>query len=237
MKHVYRVFALFLIAATTATAQAELLITEVHTKSQTDPEDFFELTNTGTTPVDISGWQFDDESADLADAVPLVGVSMVAPGESIVIFQLDENDPADPAYDPVGETTLFRNYWGGLTGVQVGYHAGAGLGKGDAITLFDSQDVVQLTLEYGMTMPNQTHAGDWAAGNTDGSDTFENQSALWVPGTDPQEWVVAGAGVLGSFANADGDFGSPGVIVPEPTALCITALASVAIASSRRKQS
>lgn len=220
------------------TASAELLITEVHSKSQTDPEDFFEITNTGVAPVDISGWQFDDESAAIADAVPLVGVSSVAPGESVVFFQLDETDPMDPAYDPSGETTLFRNYWGGLAGVQLGYHGGAGLGKGDGVTIFDDSGVIQLSQLYGMTMPEETHAGDWAANNTDGSDTYENDSAIWVPGTfSPPEFVLSQPGVLGSFANSDGDYGSPGTVVPEPANALLGLAAVGLVAACRRRRS
>lgn len=219
----------------TAKASAELLITELSTKSDVNPEDYFELTNLGAAPVDIAGWQFDDESADLSEATPLVGISSIAPGESVVIFQLDENDPAEPAYDPAAEVELFRGFWGGLAGVQVGYHGGAGLGKGDAINLFDAADNLALTLEYGMTSPEQTHAGDWAAGNFDGSDTFENEAAIWVPGTDPQQFVLAELGVFGSFSHTSGEVGSPGNIVPEPASLIIGGLGLLAVATQRRR--
>ncbi|QDU53973.1 lamin tail domain-containing protein [Aeoliella mucimassa] len=207
--------------------QAEVIITELRSKSQTNPEDYFELTNLGDTPADITGWQFDDESADIAEAAPLMGISTIAPGESVVFFQLDENDPLSPAYDPAGEIELFRSFWGGLPGVQVGYQGGAGLGKGDAIVLFDSSDNLIIELAYGLTTPNETHAGDWAAGNTDGSDTYENQSAVWVPGSDG-EFELAAAGVYGSFADTSGDFGSPGIVdaaVPEPAACVLAGLA------------
>ncbi|MEO1498636.1 MAG: lamin tail domain-containing protein [Planctomycetota bacterium] len=228
---------LLLVVAAVATqaslVEAALTFTEVRSKAATDPEDYFELTNFGSAPVDITGWSFDDESADIADAAPLVGVSTIAPGESVVIFQLDENDPNDPAYDPAGEVALFRGFWGGLAGVQVGYHGGAGLGKGDAITLFDAANAIALTLEYGMTLPEQTHAGDWAAGNADGSDLFENQSAIYAPGA-PVGFVTAGPGVLGSFANTDGDYGSPGVAIPEPASLVLVALGA-GVATRRRR--
>lgn len=221
------------VATQASLVEAALTITEVRSKAATDPEDYFELTNFGSAPVDITGWSFDDESADIADAEPLVGVSTIAPGESVVIFQLDENDPNDAAFDPAGELALFRSLWGGLAGVQVGYHGGAGLGKGDAITLFDATDTVALALEYGMTTPEQTHAGDWAAGNTDGSDVFENQSAIYAPGA-PVGFVTAGPGVLGSFANTDGDYGSPGFAIPEPATLALVALLS-GVAIRRRR--
>ena len=219
----------------TTALSADVVVTELSTKGAQNPEDYFELTNTGAAAADISGWQFDDESASIGDAVPLNGITTIAPNESVIFFQLDETDPMDPAYDPAGEMALFRSFWGGLAGVQVGWHAGAGLGKGDAINLFDSADALVLTLEYGMTLPEQTHAGDWAAGNTDGSDTYENEAAIWVPGTDPQQWVLAEAGVYGAVANVDGEYGSPGFVVPEPSMSLLTVLAAVGIAVARRK--
>jgi hypothetical protein len=207
---------------------ADLLITELRTKSNVNPEDFFELTNVGDAVFDITGWQFDDESAAIADAAPLNGITSIAPGESVV-FILAENDPA-------ADVPLFRSYWGGLAGVQVGYHSGPGLGKGDGITLFDAGDNLAIQQIYGMTAPEETHAGDWAAGNFDGSDTYENESAVWIPGTDPPQFVLAAAGVFGSFANTSGEYGSPGVAnVPEPTALVLALLSGVGLIWRRRR--
>ena len=220
------------VAAISSVASADIIITEIRSKSVTDPEDFFELHNTGNTAIDISGWSFDDESADFADAAIINGITSIGAGETIVIFQLDENDPMDENYDPAGELAFFRAQWGGLAGVQVGYHGGAGLGKGDAITIFDAMGTEVIYQEYGMTTPNQTHAGDWAAGNTDGSDTYEAQSAIWAPGTDG-EFVLAQAGVLGSFQNADGEWGSPGVI-PAPGAIVLLGMGGLLGARRRR---
>ena len=211
-------------------ANAEIMITELRTKSQFDPEDYFELTNTGAAAVDITGWKFDDESADLAEAAALEGITSIVPGESVVFFQLATADAA-------ADETVFRDAWGGLSGVQVGYYDGAGLGKGDTINLFDAGDNLVLTLEYGVSSPEETHAGDWAAGNFDGSDTYENQSAVWVPGSDPQQFVLAAPGVLGSFADSMGDYGSPGSVgaVPEPATCLLAGLALAGLVAVRKR--
>lgn len=224
--------ALLAAGSLTSIAQGDLLITELRTKAQTNPEDYFELTNTGNTAIDLTGWRFDDESADLADAVALNGIGSIGAGETIIFFQLDETDPTDPAFDPAAEIAFFRSQWGGLAGVQIGWHNGAGLGKGDAISLFDASDNLSIYFEYGMTSPEQTHAGDWAAGNWDGSDIFENQAAVWVPGSNG-EFVVAGDGVFGSFQNLDGDWGSPGVV---PTPASIALLGFGGLAATRRRR-
>lgn len=153
----------------------------------------------------------------------------------MVFFQLAVTDDTDPDYNPTNEVSTFRGFWGGLAGVQVGWNAGPGLGKGDAITLFDSSDNQVLSFEYGMTSPNQTHAGDWGAGNTDGSDTYESEAAVWVPGSSPQQFVLAADGVYESFANTSGEYGSPGIVgVPEPGTLAMAALGLLSVLGLRR---
>ncbi len=216
--------ALFALAAIAGSANADLIITELSTKSALNPEDYFELTNTGSTAFDLTGWRFDDESASLADSAALNGITSIAAGESVVFFLIDSADAA-------ADTALFRSYWGGLAGVQVGWYDGPGLGKGDAITLFDANGDIAISLAYGMTSPAETHAGDWAAGNWDGSDIYENEAAIWVPGSNGQ-FVLAADGVYGSFQNSAGEWGSPG-IVPAPGALALLGLGAL---TARRRR-
>jgi len=213
-------------------AFGDVLITEINSKSHPDQEDFFELTNLGDTALDITGWRFDDESEDFVESVPLIGITMIDPGESVVFFQLDEDDPTDPDYDPAGEMTSFVTAWGGLAGVQVGYHAGSGMGKGDAATIFLPDETIVAQLAYGdgeLTDPSDliddTHAGKWAGGD-------DWDSAIWVPGSDPATYVAAAEGVYGSFKNVFSDYGSPG-LVPEPATLALL-LVSAALVRGRR---
>ncbi|MFN3260140.1 MAG: choice-of-anchor I family protein, partial [Pikeienuella sp.] len=90
-------------------------------------EDWFEVTNFGTVAWTIADGAlfFDDESAAPGDADMLMGVTEIAPGESVVFVD-------DASADE------FRAIWGAVIELgQVGTYAGAGLGQGgDAVALF-----------------------------------------------------------------------------------------------------
>lgn len=190
----------------TASVSANIVITEMVSKSD-QTADWFELTNFGTTPVDITGWQFDDVSAEITEAVPLTGVTSIAPGES-VIFLEDSSD------------TAFRSFWGGLAGVQVGLldSNAAGLGKNDGITIFDAADSIVAQQFYG---DDDSHAGVWAGGMKWDSANFIGSG--WVGGVayDGQYGIHASA-----FVNSDGayEYASPGTAVPEPASLVLAGL-------------
>ena len=49
--------------------------------------DWFELTNTGSTPVDITGWKMDDNSNAFANAVALRGITSIPPGAAVVFVE------------------------------------------------------------------------------------------------------------------------------------------------------
>ena len=79
-----------------AQASTSLFISEVHpggSGNGTYNADWFEVTNAGFTTVNISGWKVDDSSNAFATAVPLSGVTSIAPGQSVVF--IDASAPVD----------------------------------------------------------------------------------------------------------------------------------------------
>jgi hypothetical protein len=106
-----------------------VLITEVN--SNAVGGDFFELFNYGATEIDLSGWKWDDDSANPASGATFPPGTKIAAGQRIVVL----TESIDAA--------SFKTAWGGLTGVTVVTAAtapsGLGLGgSGDAVVLFDA---------------------------------------------------------------------------------------------------
>ena len=109
--------------------QSQVRITEVVSSGGTS--DWFELTNYGTTAVDITGWKVDDSSFGLATSFLLNGVTSIAPNERVMFC---EN--ASASY-----VTTFRTFWGLASSVQVGTYTGTQIGlssSGDGVIVFNA---------------------------------------------------------------------------------------------------
>ncbi len=158
--------------------------------------DWFELTNTGTHSVDLTGWKMDDNSNDFNDAVPLAGVSSLAPGQSAVFVETETT--------PTRTTTdAFEAAWFGSNvpvGFTIGTYGGSGVGLssgGDEVNIFDT-------------------LGDRVTGVTFGTSTtgvsFDNSAGLGdTTATPPTISTLSATGTNGAFASATGgETGSPG---------------------------
>lgn len=114
---------------------SQLIITEIYSGQEGNDltEDWFEIKNNGTAAW-VSGVDgdlfYDDESADPTTADIIQGITEIQPGGFAIII-----------IGTTGDVTTFTNVWSeviDLTGVQVGYTDGAGLGAGgDAVTLWE----------------------------------------------------------------------------------------------------
>jgi len=161
--------------------------------------DWFEVTNIGVRAVDISGWKMDDGSESPAAAVALIGVTSIAPGESVIFVEYDTN--------AVDMARAFSRHWFGRPSagdIQIGGYTGSGVGLstgGDAVNLYDSHTptpVRRASVSFG----SSPSAAPFA--------TFDNAAGLNVSmlETFSQKGVN---GALSAAKSAD-EIGSPGSI-------------------------
>lgn len=201
------------LALTATGAQAQVRITEVapwgsSTSAPVIPyaTDWFELTNFGSTAVNISGWKMDDNSNSFGTSVALTGITSIAAGESVIFT---ENAAA----------ASFLSTWFGSSapaGLQIGTYTGSGVGlsqSGDAVNIYDASNVLQANVVFG------------ASDSTSPYQTFDNAAGL--NNTTISQLSVAS--VNGAFAAANHaiEIGSPGTIaaVPEPESYALALLA------------
>lgn len=205
-----------LLGATSGEA-AVVIISEVHPtgSSASYAADWFELTNTGLTTVDITGWKMDDNSNSSAAAVALRGVTSIAPGQSVVFAEGN----ASGSNDATIQTNL-KTAWFGTSvpfGFTIGGYGGTSVGlggTGDAVNIFDSSNVLITRVDFGAA--------------TTGT-TFDNAAGL----DNATISTLSVAGINGAFTAPSGEIGSPGV--PEPSAAWVIGMSSLACLSRRRR--
>ena len=175
--------------------------------------DWWEVTNFGASPVNISGWKMDDSSYSFLVAVALNGVTDIAPGESAVFIETAA---------PLTDIPNFRTFWGGSANVvAIGSYTGSGVGlssAGDGIVLFNA-----LGTE---TTPRVSFGAA-----TTGSSFYYQYDANGDPTTSPNSnAVLSTVGTLSgqvtylSASSSPQNIGSPGTAinaVPEPSSLAV----------------
>ena len=209
-----------LVAAVALPARAAIVVTEVAPYASGNSPygaDWFELTNTGGSAVDITGWRMDDNSNLFANSRVLSGITSIGAGQSVVFLE-SNNLP--------GITASFVNAWfNGIApvGLQIGNYTGAGVGlstNGDAVNIFDGSGVLQANVTFGASTTGFSF---------DNGGTLLNNAAISQ---------LSVAGVNGAFiASNYSDVGSPGAVPePETYALMLAGLVGVGIAAQRRRK-
>ena len=248
--------------ATPAIASFDLQITEIFPGqggSNDLTEDWFEITNFGTsawTAATDGGLWFDDVSGvvfeidpgppvvEEAQAVPLEGITSIAPGESVIFVE-----------GGTEEVTAFEDVWSPVLATlpQVGFHAGSGLGGGgDAVTLFlDANNDGSLSADVGGFVAAPDVILDQEAYTAvpvllDGSSFDVILGLFSSPGVAPVPVILpsgipATPQVIVSLALGGDDFdtpvvGTPGFVpVPEPGTMALVSLGLLSGLMVRRK--
>lgn len=212
-----------LFASIAVQAHANVKITEVAPwASGNSPisADWFELTNTGNSTVNISGWKVDDNSNSFSAAVALLGLSSINAGQSVIFV---EGNAAKAA-------SFISNWFGANVPANfaIGYYSGSGIGLGtggDALNIYNASGVLQTNVTFG------------ASDSVSPYQTFDNAAGL--SGAISQLSLV---GTNGAFvaANSPFEIGSPGTIaaVPEPETFAMMGLGLglIGFMTKRRKQ-
>lgn len=136
-------------AAPAGAADADIAVTEVNPRASDTSlgKDWLELTNTGSTAINLTGWRIDDDSNSFGSGGVITGITSIAAGESIILI---------PEGSAASVATFRTQWWGGSppAGLQVGYLTGSGLGLGsggDAVNVFNSAGTRVAYVTFGST--------------------------------------------------------------------------------------
>ena len=186
-------------------ASAALVITEVMSSSgaTANTADWFELTNTGASAVDITGYKMDDNSFAIGSAVALSGITSIGAGESVVFIEGTSSTAAS-----------FKTLWSLGSGVQVGYYSGSGVSlssSGDGVIVFDGSGTEVNRVTFGAATTGSSFYYNGASALTDislagqrGAYTSSGDTAspgVYVTAVpEPSTYGLIGAGALAGVA-------------------------------------
>jgi hypothetical protein len=199
--------------------KAQLIITEVDPSGSGNAngyvQDWFEVTNYGTSAVDITGWKMDDNSNSFSSAVPITNLTSIGAGKSAVFIE-------DTGSTAASEISEFEQSWFGNNvpaGFEIGAYGGSGVGlsqSGDAVNLFNSTGTLEAGVQFGVSTNKVSFDNSVAKITNTGS-------------TDGTISTISVAGVNGAYispTNPAGEVGSPGTVgaVPEPSSWALALL-------------
>jgi hypothetical protein len=213
---------------TTSAAHAQLVFTEVmHRPVGSDALwEWVEIVNTGSAPVDLDGWVFDDDDDGAiggadggANISSSLGNNTIVPAGGVaVLYSADELD-----FMP----ERFTNAWGaGIT--LIGVDGLTSLNAADAIGLwssrasYDADEIPDVTTSPQRTFANASAAFDYSAAPV----PEDGHSIAWNgidSPTNSENWIVSVESQLGAFAsqqttiedsqiNSTADRGNPGLL-------------------------
>lgn len=183
---------------------AQIKITEAMSSSGTGgTADWFELTNTGTTAVDITGWKVDDSSFAYATALSLNGVTSIPAGKSVIFIE---------SAAPTTDIPAFKTFWGAtLDNVAVGSYTGSGIGlssSGDGVVIYDAAGIELNRVNFGAATAGLSFYWSYKADGTV-VDNGVLSAVGTINGTISHQVTI-------TSANALANIGSPGTAIVFP---------------------
>jgi hypothetical protein len=214
-------------------SKAQIIITEVDptgSSTGTYAADWFELTNYGSSAVNISGWVMDDSHDNSASgtAAALTGVGSINAGQSVVFVESTGTTAS-------AVTTAFENAWFGSTanapaGFMIGTYAASSVGLssgGDAVNIFSGfGGTLEAGVKFGSSTSNVTFDNSSLKITNSGASTGSDDSSIST---------LSVVGTNGAFKDAGNEIGSPGA-VPEPSSWALALLVAGGFAMLVRQQ-
>lgn len=209
--------ALFTVAAIAPAALGQLEITEAYTglSGPDGTADWVELTNFGNVDIDLTGYRYDDESANFSLGSDFPAFNLAAGASVIILVDVDAVDAADEIAD-------FEALWG--TGIDVIATAGGSLGGGgDTANIFDNLGNLVDTVDTTSALSGEVFTIQFdAAGN--GSASQLGVNGAFASNTFTNDNFIPSEIFL---------IGNPG-FVPTPAAGAALGIAGIAAARRRR---
>jgi hypothetical protein len=197
---------LSLVLVVSTTVFSQVRITEVMSNSGAGgTADWIELTNLGSTAVDITGWKVDDNSYAFATALELTGVTSIPAGKSVIFME---------SAAPTTDIPALKAFWGtSMDNISVGSYTGSGIGlssTGDGAIIFKA-DQSEITRVSFPTAATTTGKSFYFSYNADGSsvDNAVVSSLGTINGTLSNQVTL-------TSTNAVGNIGSPGTAIVLP---------------------
>jgi hypothetical protein len=211
------------LAIVTQNAHADLVITEIMAQTtagtlSTISDDWWELTNSGLAPINLLGYQWADTEDQLGGATPSPNFFpsiTINPSESIIILGGNSANEAAwranwslaPSVEVLSEDEMVDN-------VPPDGDIFSGLGStSDGVFFYDPA---------GFLLDSFTYASQ-TRGSTLERDTLRNDLGVSI------------AGENGAITATNGDKGSPGLAIPEPSTGILVASAGALLLARRRR--
>ncbi len=209
------------VAAVSAAPAGPIVITEWMYNPGGGPGEYFEITNIGSSPVDLTGWTQDDSTSDVSGGPgvhSLTGFGTLQPGESAVGTE-------------GSNVAAFKTYWNLGPDVKViAYGSSNNLGRADTINIYDNTNALVDRLTYDdQTLDHVRTQG--VSANIPFSQLGLNHANLAATST--------AGDIYGSYrgGGGTGDLGNPGSYpVPEPATCVLLTLGASVLVVRRQRQ-